>query len=183
MLKSMTGFAKEEIEGPDGKLYCEARSLNSRYLEVNIKLSRTDYPYEQKLKELAKQSLKRGKIDVLIKWERDTGEAAPLKINGAVVKQFVDMARSLKEEYGLKGDLTVDTVFGLRDIITYEEENNGIPEKTLFSAIDGLLGKLNDEKGKRGGHHTQRLPPEAGLYCGASGRDRKKKKPSEHQGP
>ena len=35
MLKSMTGFAKVEIEGSEGKLYGEVKSLNSRYLEIN----------------------------------------------------------------------------------------------------------------------------------------------------
>jgi uncharacterized protein (TIGR00255 family) len=149
MLKSMTGFAKAETESAGGKLYCEARSLNSRYLEVIIKLSRTDYPYEQKLRELAKQRVKRGKVDISIKWERDAGQPAPFKINETVVKQYVDMAHALKEGYGVKGELTMETVFNLRDILTYEE-NNAIPEETLFPALLGLLEKLNEERAKEG---------------------------------
>ncbi len=149
MLRSMTGFAKVEIESPEGKLYGEARSLNSRYLEVSVKLSRTDYPHEQKLRELAKQIVKRGKLDIVIKWERSAAQAAPFKINDVVVKQYVEMARALKGEYGVTGDLTVETVFNLRDIITYEE-TNGIPEEILFPALDSLLTKLNEEKAKEG---------------------------------
>lgn len=149
MLKSMTGFAKMEIEGSEGKLYGEAKSLNSRYLEINIKVSRTDYPYEQKLRELTKRSVKRGKVDILFKWERSQGQPAPFKINETVVKQYTEMAEALRNEFGVKGDLTVDTVFGLRDIITYEDNNN-IPEETLFATLESLLGKLNEERLKEG---------------------------------
>jgi uncharacterized protein (TIGR00255 family) len=149
MLKSMTGFAKVEIEGPEGKLYGEAKSLNSRYLEISIKVSRTDYPYEQKLRELAKRSVKRGKVDILFKWERAQGQPAPFKINETTVKQYVDMAEALRSEYGVAGELTLDTIFSLRDIITYEDNNN-IPEETLFPTLESLLEKLNEERSKEG---------------------------------
>jgi uncharacterized protein (TIGR00255 family) len=149
MLKSMTGFAKVEIESPEGKLYGETKSLNSRYLEISIKVSRTDYPYEQKLRELAKRSVKRGKVDILFKWERSQGQPAPFKINDTVVRQYVGMAEGLKNEYGLKGDFTLDTIFNLRDIITYED-NNSIPEETLFQTLESLLEKLNEERAKEG---------------------------------
>ena len=149
MLRSMTGFAKLEIEGPEGKLYGEAKSLNSRYLEINLKVSRTDYPYEQKLRELAKRSVKRGKVDILFKWERSQGQPAPFKINETVVRQYVDMAEALRSDYGVKGELSLDTIFGLRDIITYEE-NNSVPEETLFRTLESLLEKLNEERSKEG---------------------------------
>jgi uncharacterized protein (TIGR00255 family) len=148
-MKSMTGFAKVEVEGSEGKLYGEARSLNSRYLEIIIKLPRTDSLYEQKLREVAKQSVGRGKVDIAIKWERSAGQPAPFKINETTVKQYVEMARSLKEQYGIKGDLTIETLFNQRDLLTYEE-NNAIPEEILFPAFDSLLSKLNEEKSKEG---------------------------------
>ncbi|MBA4419023.1 MAG: YicC family protein [Syntrophus sp. (in: bacteria)] len=150
MLKSMTGFAKIETEATEeGKLSCEARSLNNRYLEINIRLPKADYSYEQKLREQAKQSVKRGKVDIAIKWERPTGQTASAKINADTVRQYVEMTRSLKDDYGIKGHLTIEHMFNLRDIITYEENNN-IPEETLFMALDTLLKKLNEERAKEG---------------------------------
>ncbi len=149
MLKSMNEFAKVEIEGPEGKLYSEARSLNSRHLEINIKLSRTGYPYERRLRELTKRSVKRGKVDLLSRWERSQGQPPAFVINDTAVKQYVDIAEALKEEHGVKGDLTLDTIFNLGDIITYEENNN-VPEGMLFATLEGLLEKLNEEKAKEG---------------------------------
>jgi uncharacterized protein (TIGR00255 family) len=58
----MTGFARAEKEYPEGKASGEVRSLNSRYLELNIKLPRVDVFYEQKMRELVKKRIKRGKV-------------------------------------------------------------------------------------------------------------------------
>jgi uncharacterized protein (TIGR00255 family) len=149
MPKSMTGFAKLEAESPEGKLYGEARALNSRYLEISIKLPRADYLYEQKLRELVKRHIKRGKVDVTIKWERSIEQPGAQKINENVLTQYVEAAKALKERYALKGDLTIDNIFSLKDIFLYEENNN-INEDILMQSFEKLLVQLNLERGKEG---------------------------------
>lgn len=149
MPKSMTGFAKLEVESPEGKLYGEARALNSRYLEISIKLPRADYLYEQKLREIVKRYIKRGKVDVTIKWERSIEQSGAQKINESVLSQYVEMIKTLKEKYALKGDLTIDNVFSLKDIFLYEENNN-IDEGVLMQSFENLLIQLNVERGKEG---------------------------------
>jgi uncharacterized protein (TIGR00255 family) len=149
MPKSMTGFAKLETESQEGKLYGEARALNSRYLEISIKLPRTDYFHEQKLRELVKRYIKRGKVDVTIKWERSTGQPGIQKINESALAQYVEMVKALKEKYALQGDLTIDNIFSLKDIFSYEENNN-IDEDTLMQSFENLIVQLNLERGKEG---------------------------------
>ncbi|OPY76068.1 MAG: hypothetical protein A4E64_01683 [Syntrophorhabdus sp. PtaU1.Bin058] len=145
----MTGFAKLEVESPVGKLYGEARALNSRYLEISIKLPRADYLCEQKLRELVKRYIKRGKVDVTIKWERSTEQSGAQKINEGILSQYVETIKTLKERYGLKGDLTIDNVFSLKDIFLYEENNN-IDEDVLMQSFENLLIQLNAERAKEG---------------------------------
>ena len=70
MPKSMTGFSKVEMENGEGKCYGEARSLNSRYLEISLKLPRNASGYESRLREMAKRIVKRGRLDVTIKWDK-----------------------------------------------------------------------------------------------------------------
>lgn len=149
MPKSMTGFAKLETESSEGKLYGEARALNSRYLEISIKLPRADYLYEQKLRELVKRYIKRGKVDVTIKWERSTEQSGIQKINENVLAQYVEMVKTLKEKYALKGNLTVDNIFSFKDIFSYEENNN-INEDILMQSFENLIIQLNLERGKEG---------------------------------
>jgi uncharacterized protein (TIGR00255 family) len=149
MPKSMTGFSKIEMEYAEGKISGEARALNNRYLEISIKLPKIDYSYEQRLRELVKRHVKRGKVDITIKWERSSGEYNAPKINENTVKQYMDIIKILKDVFGLKGDLTLDTVLNFRDIVVYEENNN-ISEDTLMLSFENLLKKLNEERTKEG---------------------------------
>lgn len=149
MPKSMTGFAKIEKEYDKGKISGEARSLNSRYLEMNIRLPRADYAAEQKLRELIKKHVKRGKVDISIKWERSGEDVMMPKVNESTVRQYVGMAKALKKDYGLKGHLTVDNIFSLKDLFIYEENNN-LSEDILADSFEGLLIALGEERTKEG---------------------------------
>ncbi len=149
MPNSMTGFARIEREFPEGKIICEVRSLNSRYLETNIRLFRTDYAAEQKLRELVKRTLKRGKIDITIKWEKAIEDATMPKVNENIVRQYAAMARNLKEKHGIKGDLTIDSVFGLKEVFVYDE-NHTLPEDVLTEICGSLLNALNEERAREG---------------------------------
>jgi len=149
MPKSMTGFAKIEKEFPEGKISSEARSLNSRYLEINIRLPRADYASEQKLRELIKRHIKRGKVDVTIKWEKTVDEMTIPRVNESIVRQYAAMVKDLKEHYGVKGDLTIDNVFSLKDVFVYEE-NNSLSEEILTETSANLLALLNEERAREG---------------------------------
>lgn len=148
MPKSMTGFARIEQDGSEGKLYAEARSLNSRYLEVSLKLPRNILGQEQRLREIARRRIKRGRLDVLVKWDRiDQGFGSP-RVNEEAVKWYVDLAQHLRDAYGLKGDMTVENMMNMKDIVVYEESQ--VPEDLLVSAFELLLTKLNEERSKEG---------------------------------
>lgn len=149
MPKSMTGFARVEMECADGRLYGEARSLNNRYLEINVRLPKIDYTSEQKLRDLAKTYVKRGKIDITIKWDKPFNNAGTPKINDAVARHYIAIIENLKQEYGLKGDLTLENILAFKDIIVYEENNN-LPEDLLFTSFENLLKKLDEERSKEG---------------------------------
>jgi uncharacterized protein (TIGR00255 family) len=149
MIKSMTGFSKIEAEFKEGRLNCEARTLNNRYLEIGLRLPKMDYAEEQKLRELVKRHIKRGKVDITIKWERSNGETSVLKVNENTVKQYIEVLSALKKSFGLKGQLTIENILGFRDIITYEENNN-ISEKILANPFENLLKKLDEERIKEG---------------------------------
>lgn len=147
MPKSMTGFSRIEMDSPEGKLFAEARSLNSRYLEISLKLPKSAYPLEQRLREAAKGQLKRGRLDVTIRWERANEFGTPT-INENAVRWYVELAQRLKAEYDLEGALTVENVMGLKDILVYEENN--LPEEHLFAVFEQLLARLNEDRIREG---------------------------------
>ncbi len=148
MPKSMTGFSKAETEAANGKCSGEARSLNSRYLEVSLRLPKSAAGYEQRLRELAKKQVRRGRLDVTIKWERTEEGLALPTLNEEAIRWYINVARHLKETYGLQGDLTLENILNAKDIIVYEE--NGVPESALYGCFDLLLAKLNEEREREG---------------------------------
>jgi len=147
MPKSMTGFAKVEMESGDGKCYGEARSLNSRYLEIALRLPRSASGYESRLREAARRFVRRGRLDITIKWDRG-GDAAVPKANEEAIAWYIGLARRLKDSHGLEGGLGVADLLGLKDILVYEEE--APPEETLFSCFETLLAGLNGEREREG---------------------------------
>ena len=148
MPKSMTGFSKFEMESEEGTCYGEARSLNSRYLEISLRLPRSASGYESRLRETAKRHVKRGRLDITMKWDKGDEYLSVPKANEEAIRWYVDLARHLKESHGLQGDLTVADVLNLKDILVFEEKS--VPETMFFSCFETLLSKLNAEREREG---------------------------------
>ncbi len=167
MPKSMTGFSKFEMESEEGTCYGEARSLNSRYLEISLRLPRSASGYESRLRETAKRYIKRGRLDITMKWDKGDDHLSVPKANEEAIRWYVDLARYLKESHGLQGDLTVADVLTLKDILVYEEKS--VPETMFFSCFESLLSKLNVEREREGESDSARPDREAGTDPGRRG--------------
>ncbi len=113
-----------------------------------MKLPKGSSGYEQRLRELAKQHVKRGRLDVAIKWERVAEGITLPTLNEEAIRWYIDVARHLKEAHGLQGELTLESLLNAKDIILYEENN--VPEEALCSCFEALLSKLNQEREREG---------------------------------
>ena len=74
MIKSMTGFGRCEIEEDNRKITVEIKSVNHRYLDVNVKLPKKLSFFESAVRNLIKEYIQRGKVDIFITCE-DINEA------------------------------------------------------------------------------------------------------------
>lgn len=149
MLRSMTGFAKIEREVKEGRLIGEARSLNNRYLEVNIKIPKSDYSLEQKLRELVKKYLRRGKVDISFKLERSVDSHLKVKINEEVVAQYISLVKEIKKRFKLRNSLSLEALLSFKDVIQYEELSP-LSEESIFEAFEEILKELDRERRKEG---------------------------------
>jgi uncharacterized protein (TIGR00255 family) len=89
MIRSMTGFARRERQGPWGTLTCELRSVNHRYLELSLRLPDDLRGLENDARQLLSGSLRRGKVDAGVYLKGALAGAASLEINRAVIEQVV----------------------------------------------------------------------------------------------
>ncbi len=116
MIKSMTGYGRhrEVIDGRD--ILCEVKSVNSRYLDTNIKMGRAYAALEDKVKQYASSRVSRGKMDIYISIDNVAGDDHGLSVNESFLESYVNLLRDIKERYSLGGDVTIQTVAGRNEV-------------------------------------------------------------------
>jgi uncharacterized protein (TIGR00255 family) len=100
MIRSMTGFARRERQGPWGTLTCELRSVNHRYLELSLRLPDDLRGLENDARQLLSAALRRGKVDAGLYLRGAPAGAAAVEINQALVEQVVAGAAAVRAAAG-----------------------------------------------------------------------------------
>ena len=98
MIKSMTGFGRAEVADASRKFTVEIKSVNHRYLDVNIKLPKTLNFFESAIRSLLKEYIERGKVDVFISYEDYTEENYSLKYNAGLAEQYMTYLKEMAEQ-------------------------------------------------------------------------------------
>jgi len=99
MISSMTAFARKMDQTSLGQLTWEVRSVNHRYLEINLRLPEQLRAAEKGARDLLASVLKRGKVDVFLKFQ--PGEEVPfdIKINQALIKQLASAEQQVRKNF------------------------------------------------------------------------------------
>ena len=173
MILSMTGYGKSELNLTNANFTIEVRSLNSKQIDANVKMSSIYRNKEIGLRKLLSEKLQRGKIELSI-WREKSESSSNYKINTEAVKRYHEQILQLKKDLGLKWNMWSFTPFKAKstDIIPAllkmpevmikgdekgdENEWKEI-EKGVNSAIDNLLQFRLDEGSKLEEDITSRI--------------------------
>ena len=137
MIKSMTGFGRCEFTDEKRKFTVELKSVNHRYLDVNIKMPKKLNFFESSIRALLKEYIERGKVDVYITYEDYTEDNYALKYNSALAAQYLDYLNSMAEEFGLENDIRVSNLSRYPDVLVMEEQD--VDEKELWDGLERAL--------------------------------------------
>lgn len=147
MVQSMTGYASSIIEIPikaDEKLSLSVsiKSLNSRYFEANCKLPYLLNNLEVTIQRSLKQKLHRGHVYLSVKVNLDTLQHDVVP-SIATVKGYLHAINSIKKECNIAGDVTIDNILKLPNILQVEEEAlNKKTEKLILDSISKVIDQL-----------------------------------------
>lgn len=94
MIQSMTGFGKASLQMPDKKITVEVKSLNSKGIDLNVRMPQAYREMELGVRTRITQVLERGKIDFSIYLENTT-EQTPARVNVPIVKAYVAQLREV----------------------------------------------------------------------------------------
>jgi uncharacterized protein (TIGR00255 family) len=122
MLKSMTGFGRGEGETTLGRVFVETRSVNHRYCDINIKLPKRLTPFENRIKEIIRAQVSRGRVDIFLKLDNPGEENLHLSVDLHLAEQYYQALQSLKESLHLRDKITLELMAGAKDVITAKEE-------------------------------------------------------------
>lgn len=117
MIKSMTGFGRSEYTDGKRNITVEIKSVNHRYSDISIKMPRRYGFAEDKVKNAVKEHIRRGKVDVSIMVENITENDVNIKLNTMIAKQYYENLLELRKEFSVEGDITLQFLAGLPDVI------------------------------------------------------------------
>ncbi len=120
MLRSMTGFGKSTAAIGGRNFSVEIRSLNSKYLDLNLKIPAFLREKELDIRNLLSEKVMRGKVDLMI--EMQSGKERLYAINKNVFKQYYSDLESLMEELDIPAGNLIDSVMKIPDVLSSADE-------------------------------------------------------------
>lgn len=155
MSHSMTGYGGSARHYGGYNIQFEIKSVNHRYSEVVLRMPREWTCYEDKLRRLVQEHVKRGRIDVFISKERDVDSSLPFVLNRPVIEAYIQANEELKLHYGIDSSLTAKDLLTLPDAViapdplldgaVTDEEWESVLIEGLEEALDGLIAMREQE--------------------------------------
>lgn len=133
MIKSMTGFGRCEVAENNRKFTVEMKSVNHRYLDVNIKMPKKLNFFESAIRGELKNFISRGKVDIFISYEDFSEDTSSIRYNRELAGEYLKYLRQMAEDFGLDDDIRVSTLSKYPEVFTMEEQ--GIDEEELWKEL------------------------------------------------
>ena len=151
MIKSMTGFGRTEFEGNSKKIILEIKSLNSKQIDINIRIPLIYREKETELRKKISEKLVRGKIDLTIYIENH-GEDSSSRINEQILKSYFRHIKQINKDLGLTTDnSTLQSLLKLPDVIKTEFESVDEEEwNVLTRNLDYVLAESDNFRLREG---------------------------------
>lgn len=143
MIKSMTGYGRNEAVIDGKKIYCEIKSVNHRYSDYSIKVPRNLGFLEDRIKKIASERISRGKVDIYVGIEYCETSDRKIYLNTELAKEYLTALWQMRDELGLRDDISVMNVARLPDIFRAERLEED--EDKLWEAVSSVVRAALDE--------------------------------------
>lgn len=143
MIQSMTGFGKGEAEAGNCTASAEVRSVNSRYLEINVKLPQVLASHEMDIREMVRERVGRGKVSVMVSTTYGGGED-DITVDAESVEQVLRLLKSLKKSAKISSPIKLEHILLFKDLFKSvpEEVPDGDEWKSVEVATQAALDQL-----------------------------------------
>lgn len=141
---SMTGFGRCELEAEGRRVVVEIKSVNNRYLDVNIRLPRAMSLLEEAVRGQIKARLSRGRVDVFVHYENLREDAKSAQVDVALLQGYMAALAVMEKESGLENNVTLADLMRLPELITLSAASEDVDElaRLMEEALDKALDQL-----------------------------------------
>lgn len=155
MIRSMTSFGRiNSEEGKKRVFTVEMKSVNSRYLDVNIRMPKSIISLEEEIRKMISNSLNRGKVDVFINIKNYNEGAGVPKVDINLAQGYLQCLKEIEEKLNIKNDISVMQIARFPEVITMIEEEDKIDEiweelKPLISSSLDMMINMREVEGEK----------------------------------
>jgi uncharacterized protein (TIGR00255 family) len=140
-IKSMTGFGLAEARTPSGSYRVEIRSVNNRFLDVQLRQPKSFSNLEQKIRSAISEAIPRGSVSVYVGCDKENEEGS-LSWDRTLVDNYISVFRDIKKKYKLSGDVTLSDLLHFTDFLKVDSAH--CDEKILWKHFSPVLTKALD---------------------------------------
>lgn len=149
MIFSMTGYGKGSAVKNNFSAEAEIKSVNSRFLEIFLKLPPLLSDREYEIREILKSKIKRGKLNLFIQIKRN-GNNDLAMVNEKKLKDYISLVEKIKKTAGIKEEIKLEHILNNREIISssdiaLSETEFNLVKKAIKNAIDEFLVMRREE--------------------------------------
>ncbi|MFM1535390.1 YicC/YloC family endoribonuclease [Helcococcus ovis] len=140
MIKSMTGFGKSHFQDENVNFNIEIKTINSRYLDINIKMPNKLNFFEDKIKNIVKSYINRGRVDVYIKSDSRNIGKSNIVVDLDSAKKMYDSLRLISNHLSLSdknSEPNLSEILKNEDILTYESQD--LDEEYLYNIVKNTM--------------------------------------------
>lgn len=158
MIRSMTGYGKQNLSVEGREYQIEIKSVNHRYLDINVKIPKAISHLEETIKKEISNKIKRGKIDVFVSFENNSEEGRKIEINKQLAKLYIEQLKELAQEEKIESNIEVMDIAKIPDVLTIkvDEENSKIKDE-IKQVTQGAVTRILEMKNIEGEKISQDL--------------------------
>ncbi|MCX7552932.1 YicC family protein [Marinicella sp. S1101] len=150
-MHSMTAFAAHEVVSDLGKLSCEIKTVNQRFLDLTIKAPEFLRPLENQFRKLFNQHLSRGKVSVFIRFfPNESVSLTQLNVNKALLSQLVDQANQISNEHGLSQTMGTAELMTWPEVMIQQPTDLSVLNQTAIELINTSIERLKESRLREG---------------------------------
>jgi uncharacterized protein (TIGR00255 family) len=149
-VKSMTGFGKGSARSQRCSCYCEIKSVNHRYLEINTKMSDEFARLELEIKRLVKNQIFRGALYINFSFVYEEG--MDLKINDPLFKKLLKLEKEIEAKHNISQSLNIHYILSYPGVVRQARPSVSSNEKKklIFEALKDGLNSLMSSRNREG---------------------------------